>query len=153
MIRSCVPRPSSVRKRGAEILNKLLPDLDAFHRLSHDAHVSTKGMAFVGLHDLFGRVYELAFAHLDEVKERVRVLGFSLDYDVANATIATKLPEEATGEVLCETLFAAFGVYTAKLDAAYEEVNDLGLNGLAAVLQNRIADFEKLGWQDVAHVS
>lgn len=153
MIRSCVPRPEGIRRQGAELLNGLLPDLDALHRLSHNAHVATTGMAFVGLHSLFENLYSLVFEHLDEVKERVRILGFDVAYNLATATITTEIPEGTKPEALVEMLFTATSSYVASLDKVYEAVNDTRLNGLAAVLQNRLAEFEKIGWKTVAHVS
>jgi len=152
-MRSCVPRPEGIRRQGAELLNGLLPNLDAFHRLAHNAHVMTTGMAFAGLHSLFQDTYKMVFEHLDEVKERVRTLGFAPTYDIGAATIGTSVPDNTAPEKLVEMMFAAFETYTAQLDGAYEAANELRLNGLAAVLQNRIADFEKLGWKNVAHVS
>lgn len=153
MIRSCVPRPEGIRRQGAELLNGLLPNLDALHRLSHNAHVATTGMAFVGLHSLFEDLYTLAFDHLDEVKERVRILGFDVSYDLTKTTLSTEIAEGTKPEALVEAIFAATTSYVAQLDKTYEAVNDMRLNGLAAVLQNRLAEFEKLGWKTVAHVS
>lgn len=135
------------------MLNGLLPNLDALHRLSHNAHVATTGMAFVGLHSLFEDLYTIVFEHLDEVKERVRILGFDVSYDLAKSTLSTEIPEGTKPEALVEMLFAATTSYIAQLDKAYEGANDMRLNGLAAVLQNRLAEFEKLGWKTVAHVS
>lgn len=153
-MRSCVAASDPIKARGVEILQGLLPNALAFREMAHDAHVLAKGPAFVGLHAFFGEVYGALSEHVDEIKERARTLGGELrGLDATGATLPTVIPAGATGDALCEALFGAFVAYVVLLNTAFEAVDELRLNGLAKVLQDRLADLEKLGWQDVAHVS
>ena len=42
--------------------------------------------------------------------------------------------------------------YAEKLDFAYERLEDLRLNGTSKVLQDHLADIEKIGWKVAAHL-
>lgn len=151
-MRTIVPKKPGICQQGAEELNKLIPDTIAIHNFLHDAHVSAKGMAFEGLHATLKEAYEALFDLSDDVKERVRILGFSLAYDPKTATIKSSFTEEADEATLCTLVLDEMRRYAEKLDFAYERLEDLRLNGTSKVLQDHLADIEKIGWKVATHL-
>jgi starvation-inducible DNA-binding protein len=63
------------RKGSSDILNQVLADLSVLYIKTRNYHWNVIGMHFSTLHDLFEEQYNQLEATIDEVAERIRMLG------------------------------------------------------------------------------
>lgn len=66
---------AQVRHDSIRALNRLLAHSMAMRDLYKKAHWQTSGAAFYGLHLMFDKHYELQLELIDELAERVQILG------------------------------------------------------------------------------
>lgn len=62
-------------KKTCDALCHLLSDSHVFFQRMRAFHWNIEGRDFPVLHKLFGDLYEMAYGHIDELAERVRILG------------------------------------------------------------------------------
>lgn len=67
--------PVDTRQKLVELLNARLADLLDLHSHAKQAHWNVKGPNFVGLHELFDKVSDVAAEAADDVAERAVALG------------------------------------------------------------------------------
>lgn len=150
MRRSPTPRPEAIRAQGVEILQQLVSAAVSLRATVHDAHVNVDGIARGSLHALFGALYDVLSAHVDQTKERIKALG----------GVAVEAPSKppitmpsTDGLALCELVADELDVYLSKLDGAVGQVDDLRLTADKVLLEQAMADIEKPAADVIAYLA
>ena len=64
-----------MNKNLQDLLNRQVANQTVFYMKLHNFHWFVKGMQFVEMHELFEKLYDEAHEHIDEIAERVLMLG------------------------------------------------------------------------------
>lgn len=86
---------AEVRHRSVRALNRVLAHSMALRDLYKKAHWQTSGATFYGLHLMFDKHYERQLELIDELAERVQVLGgvaLASAHDVAQESRIARVP-------------------------------------------------------------
>ena len=130
-------------------LRVALADAFCFYFKAHSFHWNVTGPLFRELHELFGAIYEDAHGMVDDLAERIRILGemapSSLSEIEAASTIA---PDDGTpdGVTMADRLSAANDILIASLTEAQSAASCGGEVGIVNFLQDRIDRQNKWNW-------
>ena len=140
----------SKRENIAKVLAKLLAESYTLYLKTHKYHWNVTGPMFQTLHQMFETHYnELALA-VDEIAERVRVLGVEAPGSYKEFSELSSIKEDATSKVAADSMIKNLlkdheqVARTAKgILPILEDANDEGTNSL---LGARIEYHEKTAW-------
>jgi starvation-inducible DNA-binding protein len=141
----------------AAILNRLLADEHVLYMRLRNYHWNVVGMAFGPLHALFQSQYEALAEDIDEIAERIRMLGptapGTLTEMLQNATLSERpgqLPDER-GMVtdLVADHEAIIRHLRKDLRACDEQYDDMGTSDFLTGLMEK---HEKMAWLLRAHI-
>lgn len=138
------------RKDIANGLSRLLAESYTLYLKTHNYHWNVTGPMFQPLHALFEEQYTALALAVDEIAERIRVLGFRAPASYSEFAELSQVKEDATHDVaaqgMVKNLLADHEqvVRTAKaILPLLEGANDEGTNSL---LGARIEYHEKTAW-------
>ena len=139
-----------MHKELSDKLVYVLADTVALWYRAHSAHWNVTGPHFHAYHELFGEVYEDAWASIDDTAEAVRKLG-----QFPPPKLSQLLGDAETGtdthdaEQLVREVLAANVKVTGCLYEAFEQCNkpDCNAQGVANYVAGRIEAHEKWSWQ------
>jgi len=137
------------RKESADALSRLLADTYAVYLKTQNFHWNVTGSMFRGLHLLFEGLYESLAEAVDEIAERIRVLGFRAPASFSEFSKLTSVKEETEvppGKDMVAQLLddqEAIVRYCREILSKAETANDAGTVDL---LTSRIATHEKSIW-------
>ena len=127
----------SVRAKSAELVNEILADTTILYAMYKKHHWLVAGPTFYQLHLLFDKHAEEQLELVDEIAERVQMLGGIAVGDPRHAAELTTIPRPPDGAepvpVMIDRLLAAHEVIIEKVRAgikATEENEDWGSNDL-----------------------
>lgn len=132
-----------------EKLAGLLANTYAVYLKTQNYHWHVKGLHFKALHDLFEEQYTALAMAVDEIAERIRTLGA---YAPASFTEFNQLKTIADGdakasaEKMVDELHHDHLILVQQLNEAFAMASELGDEGTVALLSERIAAHEKMGW-------
>lgn len=149
MRRSPTPRPEAIRAQGVEILQQLVSAAVSLRATVHDAHVNVDGIARGPLHALFGALYDVLSAHIDQTKERIKALG-GVAREVPGKAPITSFTD---GLALCTLVADELDGYLPLLDGAVALVDDLRLTADKVLLEQAVADIEKPAADVIAYLA
>ena len=149
MRRSPTPRPEAIRAQGVEILQQIVSAAVSLRAIVHDAHVNVDGIARGQLHALFGSLYDVLTAHIDQTKERIKALG-GVAREVPAKGPVTSFTD---GLALCTLVADELDVYLPLLDGAVALVDDLRLTADKVLLEQAMADIEKPAADVIAYLA
>lgn len=149
MRRSPTPRPEAIRAQGVEILQQLVGAAVSLRAIVHDAHVNVDGIARGQLHALFGSLYEVLTAHIDQTKERIKALG-GVAREVPGKPPITSFTD---GLALCTLVADELDGYLPMLDEAVTQVSDLRLTADKVLLEQAVVDIEKPAADVIAYLA
>lgn len=112
------------------------------------AHWNVRGENFVGLHDLFGKVADVASDHEDAIAELIPQLGALVEPPGDMPTV-NGAPD---GEALCKSLADIIRDVVGTLTDATDTINELGDLDTVQTLSEATIALKKYGWQVLAHV-
>jgi starvation-inducible DNA-binding protein len=132
----------AVRLEMTEQLNLLLADTMTLRDLYKKAHWQLSGPTFYSLHLLFDKHYEEQLELVDEIAERVQMLGgvsIAMAPDVAESTRIERAPRgrEET-PVLISRLIEAHQVVLANVRPLAKRASDLGDDGTNDLLVSEV---------------
>jgi starvation-inducible DNA-binding protein len=145
-----------VRTKVVELLNARLADCVDLETQAKQAHWNVKGPHFIGLHELFDKVYSAVGEYVDQIAERAVQLG-----GVANGTARTAAKQSTLSEYpasavdgrshvdALSTALASFGKMARK---AIDEANDLGDLDTADLFTEISRGIDKWLWFVEAHL-
>ena len=116
MFKTKIDMPEATRVKVIKLLNGRLADAVDLQTQMKQAHWNVKGPNFIGLHELFDKVYAAVEEYVDEIAERAIQLGGVVEGTARSVAKASKLPEYphniADGQkhvVAVTTALATFG--------------------------------------------
>ena len=129
--------PAEARSESCELLNEILADTTILYALYKKAHWNAAGPTFYQLHLLFDKHAEEQLELIDELAERVQMLGGISVGDPRHAAELTTIERAPDGAeeipVVLDRLLAAHETIIEKVRAgieATEESKDFGSNDL-----------------------
>ena len=148
--------PVKIRQRVVNLLNaRLAAAIDLSLQAKH-AHWNVKGPNFIALHELFDRVAEHTEEHVDELAERITILGGTAQGTLRAVVAGTSLkawPEKVvSGRQHVEALADVLAQFAKATRTAIEEANDLGDEVTADLFNEITATTDKDLWFVEAHL-
>jgi starvation-inducible DNA-binding protein len=143
--------PDKDRAAVARLLQALLADLHVLYVKTRNYHWNVTGPHFNDYHKLFEGQYDALAEEIDEVAERIRALGPSVEATMADFLRSARLKERSghhhdaqamLGELLSDHEALARTLRT-DLDAAQTKHGDAGT---ADFLTGLMEDHEKTAW-------
>lgn len=143
------------REKVIEILNSRLADAIDLKSQAKQAHWNVKGRSFIGLHELFDQVSTEVETYIDNIAERVTVLGGTALGTVrvaAQKSSLSEYPLEITdGESHVDALSTAMADFTKRVRANIDEADELGDTVTADIFTEVASGVDKLLWFVEAH--
>ncbi len=147
------------KTKNAELihgLNNLLADLQVFYQNLRGLHWNVKGSMFFILHEKFEEYYNETAEIVDEVAERILMIGGSPAHTFSEYLSIAGLPEtkdvtdgfEATNIVISQS-----GTLLKQVKRLQEQAADQNDEGTNAILSEFIGNTEKRIWMLKAFVS
>lgn len=138
------------RKSVAEALGHMLADSYTLYLKTHNYHWNVEGPLFSTLHALFEEQYVDLATAVDDIAERIRILGFRApgsfkEYLELSSVSDTERTDLSAKEMIADLLKANETVVetTKKVLSKAQEADDEGTIGL---LGDRINYHEKTAW-------
>lgn len=138
-----------------EGLQQVLADTYSLMAKTHLYHWNVTGASFMSLHTQFQTQYETLFAAADEVAERIRQLGSSVEgglHVFADATNVAQ-PQAKTAEEMLAELVVDHQSMAASLVNFADRADEAGDRITADLLTARAADHDKTAWMLGAQIS
>lgn len=104
-------------------------------------NVTGDGGEFYSLHLLFGRVYEMAGAHIDPLAEQAR--GSRIEIPAKMFHDVPEL-EWSTGKELVSELYDVAEEVCESLDKLHEKCDDAGEYGILNLIESAMTDFRSI---------
>ena len=148
--------PAKTRQNVIKLLNARLADAIDLSLQAKHAHWNVKGPHFIALHELFDRIAEHAEEHVDELAERITILGGTAQGTLRAVSVGTSLkawPEKAiSGREHVEALANAIAQFGKATRAAIKEADDLDDEVTADLFNEITATTDKDLWFVEAHL-
>ena len=134
---------------SAKILNSILADEYVLYTKVRNFHWNVKGPHFNDLHKFFEELYEELNGAIDEIAEKVRMLGCkalgSLDEMLSNASLKESKDELDSNAMITE-LLNDYETLIKKIREDIEKIDDLDNVGVEDFLTGLLQDHEKRAW-------
>lgn len=122
---------------------------------THGLHWNVRGPHFVGLHSLFGEIYEDLFETADEIAERILALypGSTVPINAVELTNDYYLASMGTPEQMVEWLSNALtelSIEFTQVCNTAESVNDQGTLDLCG---GEVAEYQSYAWKLRSHIA
>lgn len=147
--------PQDTREKIIETLNSRLADAIDLKSQAKQAHWNVKGRNFIGLHELFDQVSTEVETYIDNIAERVTILGGTALGTVriaAQRSSLSEYPLEITdGESHVEALSTALSDFTRKVRQNIDEADELGDMVTADIFTEVASGIDKLLWFVESH--
>lgn len=143
------------REKIIDLLNSRLADAIDLQSQAKQAHWNVKGMSFIALHELFDQASTEVLTHIDDIAERVTILGGTAQGTVrvaAEKSSLSQYPLEITdGEAHVEALSTALADFGKKVRADIDTADELGDKDTADLFTGISRSIDKLVWFVEAH--
>lgn len=142
-------------KRIGDILGHMLADTYVLYVKTQNFHWNIRDFRFYSLHLLFEKQYEELAEGVDELAERMRMLGERAPGSMAEFLKLTSLQEpntHLTGDQMIEILANDHKAIADRLRPAISETTDLGDDGTMDLLTNHLRMHEKAHWFLQSHL-
>jgi starvation-inducible DNA-binding protein len=145
-------------KRRSELntlMNQRLADAVDLQMQIKQAHWNVKGPSFIGLHELFDKVYHSVESYVDMIAERIAQLGGIAEGTVRVAASRTRLAEYplqiAEGMAHVEAVARALSTFGAEARTTIDEANALDDADTADLFTEVSRGIDKWLWFVEAH--
>jgi len=144
------------REKIIEILNARLADAVDLKSQAKQAHWNVKGMNFIALHELFDQVSTEVETHIDDIAERVTILGGTalgtVRVAAQNSTLSEYPLEITDGAAHVDALSTALADFGKKVRKNIDETDELGDADTADLFTGVSRSIDKLLWFVEAHL-
>ncbi|MFD2743663.1 MULTISPECIES: Dps family protein [Sphingobacterium] len=141
----------------SEFLNKLLADYTVLYTKIRHAHWNVEGPDFHSQHLFFETLYDQLAVNIDDVAERVRMLGHYAVGSLAKYLQLTHLSEIQYGgtdsQGLIKELTSDFETVIMVIRSGIELANAAGDTGTEDFLTGLMEEHEKTAWMLRSHLS
>jgi starvation-inducible DNA-binding protein len=148
--------PENARGQLTDLLNARLADAIDLMMQAKQAHWNVKGPNFIGLHELFDKVYEAAGEYVDLIAERAVQLGGTVTGTIRMAAGRTTLGEYpleiVNGRDHVDAVSTALATFGRAVRMGVNEADLLGDADTADVLTEISRGTDKLLWFVEAHL-
>lgn len=148
--------PEKTREKVIEICNARLADCTDLVSHAKTAHWNVKGPNFIGLHELFDKVYEETSEHVDLIAERCAQLGGTVLGTVRQSAASSNLEEYPTDIFTCEEhvrhLSRSLSAFGRLVREAIQQCDELGDQDSMDIFTEISRDIDKYLWFVEAHV-
>lgn len=138
------------RKEVADGLSHLLADSYTLYLKTHNYHWNVEGPMFSTLHDLFEAQYTVLATAVDDIAERVRILGFrapgSFKEFLELSTVQDTSSSKISAREMIADLLAANETVVATAKSVLAKAQDSDDEGTIGLLGERINYHEKTAW-------
>lgn len=119
------------------------------------AHWNVKGPNFIGLHELFDKIYEDMDGHVDDIAERIAIIGGTALGTVratADNTSLNEYPHDIfSGKAHVEALSTALAEFGAKVRESIDKADEAGDKDTADLFTGISRAIDKWTWFVEAH--
>jgi starvation-inducible DNA-binding protein len=143
------------RHAVSEALAQTLADTYALYQKTHLYHWNVRGPRFAQLHALFDTQYNELWTALDEIAERIRVLGVLTPTHGDLARLSTLAADNEPGpseDAMIKGLADGNEAVVRTARKALEIADEAGDQASADLLTERVAAGEKAAWMLRAHL-
>jgi len=140
---------TTVASAVSEQLNQLLADYQIYYQNLRTLHWYAKGRTFFALHSKFEEYYNEASEVVDELAERVLMLGGKPTHSFAQYIQASRLTETeaiSDGTAAVNVVLANSEQLLNAVKETFKLAGDAGDEGTVALLSGLIESTEKLIW-------
>lgn len=137
-------------------LRKILADTYALYLKTQNYHWNVEGMNFKSLHSLFEEHYQELAEAVDEIAERIRMLGLKVPASFKvfeSLKTISDANENATAKEMLEDLVRSHQAVQKNLIAAFEVAQQQKDEGTVGLIDGRLAHHEKALWMLRAHLA
>jgi starvation-inducible DNA-binding protein len=147
---------ASIREKVSALLAQSLADTIDLGLQAKQAHWNVKGPSFIALHELFDKVADVAEEAVDELAERIVMLGGTADGTLQTVAKTSRLPAYPTnikqGRDHVAKLADAIAALGKSTRAAIDEADKLGDKDTADLYTGISRDLDKYLWFVEAHL-
>lgn len=132
-----------------EELNKLVANLTVFYTKLHSFHWLVTGNGFYTLHEVFEGYYDKAAEDLDEVAERLLIIGGKPVSTLKGALELSEIKEASekeTASEMVEILLADFQTLMENLKRIMEAADEVEDHGTVSLAEGIKTEYEKNIW-------
>ncbi len=151
------PLEQPVKKNSGELLLNLVADASVLYGHVKTAHWNLRGKNFLGIHRLLDEVAASLLKGIDEIAERARQLGMSVDGNLGALAKKSTMKAFPTGILDSETVGQELGSSLATVIKSMHEgieKSDEGGDAITADLLTRISgELEVQLWLLESHLS
>lgn len=136
-------------KKLNEQLNDLLADYHVFYQNVRGFHWNVKGDDFFTLHVKFEELYTQLYMSIDELAERILMIGYRPTHvysDYLKNTIHKEITDVSSGEECVTHVINGLGVLISSHRKAAEQADEAGDIATADLLTKFVGDLEKRMW-------
>ena len=133
----------------AEALGRLLSDTYVLYVKTQNYHWNLVDPRFSSLHKLFEGQYEELAEAIDEIAERIRMIGYKAPGSLRGFLAHTQLEEseeEVDGDVMVDQLLSDHETVIRSLRKQVPEAQSRGDEGSADLMIQRLRAHEKAAW-------
>lgn len=139
-----------------DVLGRLLADEHVLYVKTRNFHWNVTGLDFGVLHELFEKQYDALGGTIDEIAERIRMLGGIAPGSMKEFIKLTRLDEQPGGKLEAAKMIAALlsdhESVIRSLRDAIEVAGGAGDAGTNDFLTGLLEDHEKTAWMLRAHL-
>lgn len=145
---------ASAANKVVESLQQLLADYQVFYTNLRGFHWNIKGHGFFVLHSKFEDMYNDAAEKVDELAERILMLGgvpvnkFSEYLKVAKVKEVSGV---SCGDEALENILSTYGQFIAEERKLLSQASEAGDEATVALMSDYLKEQEKLVWMLVAY--
>ncbi|NNU15348.1 DNA starvation/stationary phase protection protein [Parvularcula sp. ZS-1/3] len=139
----------ATNKQITETLKRVLGNTYALYLKTHGYHWNVEGPSFKSLHELFEEQYTQMWQSIDEIAERIRMLGTFAPMGgeiLAGATIDTADNSVPSANGMVQNLVAGHEAWLEDTAAALNEAEEAGDTATETLLGDLITGHEKMAW-------
>lgn len=137
-------------RKVAEHLDQHLANLHVLYTKLHNYHWNIEGPEFFTLHAELEKLYDAVAEEIDEVAERILMIGHRPSASMAEYLQKAQLKEAESvpvrGKDVVEQLLADYGTLIAGLRAGVEAAQEIGDEASADLMIGSLAAYEKTVW-------
>ena len=122
-----------------------------YYTKAHGYHWNVEGILFDQFHEMFSDIYNDAWSAVDNYAEWIRIFSEYAEYNVSNVLAASNVKYDLgmtnNPVEMLRSLSFSNDVIISDLKQGFVLANDLGEQGVANFIADRIASHEKFRWK------
>ncbi len=142
--------PKDGLKKVADHLDLYLADLHVLYTKLHNYHWNVEGPQFFALHSKLEELYDFVAEEIDEVAERILMLGHrpsaSMKVYLEKARLQEAESVAILGKDLADQLLKDYSIIVKGLREGVEAAADIGDEASADLMIGALAEYEKAMW-------